>query len=126
MSISECLAQVKENFGEGREEYGLFQPSEDCLMLNIWTPVAPLPKEGERKWPVLVFLHGGWLQVGNPSHTERYWPEGLIAPDGGNLNAVVVSVAYRLNIFGFLAGEGLKGNFGFWVSRDCISHSRKF
>lgn len=53
--------------------------------------------------------------MGNPSHTERNWPEGLISPDGGGLDAVIVSIGYRLNIFGFLAGQGLKGNYGFWV-----------
>lgn len=84
--------------------------------MNIWKPAKPLPAPCEEKWPVLVWIHGGWLQIGSPSHQERHWPEGLIDPDGGGLNAVVVSIGYRLNIFGFLAGHDLKGNFGFWVS----------
>jgi carboxylesterase type B len=35
--------------------------SEDCLRVNIWTPV---PKDGEvkeKKWPVMLWLHGGWF-----------------------------------------------------------------
>ncbi|KAJ9640596.1 hypothetical protein H2204_003224 [Knufia peltigerae] len=94
--------------------------SEDCLVVNIWKPTKPLPTSGEEKWPVLAWIHGGWLQIGSPSHQERHWPEGLIDPDGGGLNAVVVSIGYRLNIFGFLAGHDLKGNFGFWDQRCAL------
>lgn len=83
---------------------------EDCLAVNLWQPPGNPPKNG---WPVLAWIHGGWLQIGDPSLEEYTQPTQLIVE--GGLNAIVVSIGYRLNIFGFLAGKGLKGNFGFWV-----------
>lgn len=67
--------------------------SEDCLYLNIWTG-AKSPKE---KQPVLVWFFGGGLQWGYPSEMEF---------DGERLarrGIVVVTVNYRINVFGFLA-----------------------
>ena len=66
---------------------------EDCLYLNIWTPSV---KEGE-KLPVFVWYFGGGLQWGNTAEMEF---------DGERLarrGIVVVTVNYRLNVFGFLA-----------------------
>ncbi|KAJ5670175.1 alpha/beta-hydrolase [Penicillium maclennaniae] len=38
--------------------------SEDCLLLNIWMPVE---EQGlNKKWPVVLWLHGGWFQLGDP------------------------------------------------------------
>lgn len=34
---------------------------EDCLVLNIWTPAGTPPEKG---WPIMLWYHGGWLQVG--------------------------------------------------------------
>jgi carboxylesterase type B len=88
--------------------------SEDCLLLNIWVPARPPPVNG---FPVLFFIHGGWLQVGNPHHDTTKDPSDLIAPvdeGGAGLQAIVVSPGYRLGIFGFLAmadmPEGERGN----------------
>ncbi|TDZ20062.1 putative esterase/lipase [Colletotrichum orbiculare MAFF 240422] len=96
--------------------------SEDCLFVNIWTPV---PKDGEEheKWPVKLWLHGGWFQIGDPSQGPGMDSTELIST--GGLDAVVVAVGYRLNIFGFLAGAELAeesggeagGNFGLWDQR---------
>ncbi|KAL4808355.1 Alpha/Beta hydrolase protein [Aspergillus unguis] len=97
---------------------------EDCLRLNIWTPV-PDPDNGEskKKWPVMVWFHGGWFQMGDPSNEPGMDPTELIST--GGLNAVFVAVGYRLNIFGFLASDALKeespdgavGNYGLWDQR---------
>ncbi|KAH8669160.1 Alpha/Beta hydrolase protein [Xylariales sp. PMI_506] len=92
---------------------------EDCLRLNIWTPV-PDPSRPHPKWPVVVWYHGGWFQVGDPSQEESMDPTELIST--GKLQAVFVAVGYRLNIFGFLAGSALReesngtacGNYGLW------------
>ncbi|KTT24095.1 carboxylesterase/lipase family protein [Pseudacidovorax intermedius] len=73
--------------------------SEDCLYLNIWTPasrpVAPRP--------VIVFVHGG-------SNISGYTADPVY--DGAALarsqDAVVVTVNYRLGIFGFLDAAPLK------------------
>ena len=67
--------------------------SEDCLYLNIWQPAAPSPA----RRPVIVWVHGG-------SNITGYTADPLY--DGANLaraaDAIVVSVNYRLGIFGFL------------------------
>jgi carboxylesterase type B len=87
--------------------------SEDCLLLNIWVPAEKPPSKG---FPVLFFIHGGWLQVGNPHHDAHKDPSDLIAPisaGGAGLQAIVVSPGYRLGIFGFMAAEGMpKGERG--------------
>ena len=66
---------------------------EDCLYLNIWTGA----KSADEKLPVLVWFFGGAFQWGYPSEMEF---------DGERLarrGVIVVSVNYRLNVFGFLA-----------------------
>jgi para-nitrobenzyl esterase len=68
--------------------------SEDCLYLNIWTPAE---LDTSERLPVMFWIHGGGFAVGSGSE-PRY--------DGGELAArgiIVVTVNYRLNVFGFLA-----------------------
>lgn len=65
--------------------------SEDCLYLNVWAPVSA------RKLPVYVFIHGGAYQSGAGS---------IAAYDGAGLarkGAIVVTINYRLGLFGFFA-----------------------
>ncbi|KAJ5295994.1 hypothetical protein N7508_010815 [Penicillium antarcticum] len=98
---------------------------EDCLRLNIWTPV-PDPSNPNKKWPVMIWFHGGWFQVGDPSQEASMDPTELIST--GNLQSVFIAVGYRLNIFGFLAGHALleesngesTGNYGLWDQRLAI------
>ena len=66
--------------------------SEDCLQLNIWTPAT----SPEDRLPVFVWFFGGGLQVGYPSEME--FDGERIARRG----VVVVTINYRLNVFGFL------------------------
>ncbi|KAH6653227.1 Alpha/Beta hydrolase protein [Truncatella angustata] len=95
---------------------------EDCLRLNIWTPVPKLDHP-RQKWPVMVWFHGGWFQVGDPSQEESMNPTELLST--GKLQAVFIAVGYRLNAFGFLAGSALLeesngeacGNYGLWDQR---------
>lgn len=83
--------------------------SEDCLYLNVWTPAA----QGE-KLPVLVYFYGGGFVAGDASE-PRY--DGAAMAQKG---IVVVTINYRLNIFGFLAHPELSreasyqasGNYG--------------
>ena len=67
--------------------------SEDCLYLNVWTPA----KNADEKLPVMFWIFGGGLQVGYPSEME--FDGERIARRG----IVLVSVNYRLNVFGFFA-----------------------
>lgn len=74
--------------------------SEDCLYLNIWSPAKAAAGE---KLPVIVFVHGG-------SNITGYTADPVY--DGAELarheDAVVISVNYRLGIFGFLDAAALK------------------
>ncbi|KAM3086195.1 hypothetical protein ACMFMG_000332 [Clarireedia jacksonii] len=100
---------------------------EDCLRLNIWTPVEQ--RGSKEKWPVMLWLHGGWFQMGDPSHEPGMDPTEMIST--GKLNAIVVSIGYRLNLFGFLAGKELQeeggevGNYGLWDQRLAIDWVRE-
>lgn len=84
--------------------------SEDCLYLNVWTPA----KRDTKGLPVLVYFFGGGFVAGDGSE-PRY--------DGASMakkGIVVVTVNYRLNIFGFFAHPELSkeapykasGNYG--------------
>lgn len=66
---------------------------EDCLYLNIWTGA----KSADEKLPVVVWYYGGALQWGYPAEME--FDGERIARRG----VVVVTVNYRINVFGFLA-----------------------
>ncbi|MEQ1587096.1 MAG: carboxylesterase family protein [Cyclobacteriaceae bacterium] len=84
--------------------------SEDCLYLNVWTPA----KRNTTGLPVLVYFYGGGFVAGDGS--EPRYDGAAMAKKG----IVVVTVNYRLNIFGFFAHPELSkeasykasGNYG--------------
>lgn len=100
--------------------------SEDCLYLNIWTPA----KKADEELPVFVWFFGGAFQWGYTAEMEF---------DGERLarrGVIVVSVAYRLGVFGFMSHPEITsespdapGNFGLldqqmglkWVKRNIAS-----
>ncbi|KII84831.1 hypothetical protein PLICRDRAFT_117320 [Plicaturopsis crispa FD-325 SS-3] len=101
---------------------------EDCLVLNIWTPPGNPPAEG---WPVMLWFHGGWLQVGDPSNDPNMDPTELVSHSGGALDCVFIASAYRISVFGFLGsqelaaeaqqdGDGAWGNYGLWDQRAAL------
>jgi para-nitrobenzyl esterase len=65
---------------------------EDCLFLNIWASSAP----GDKK-PVMVWVHGGAYVLGSAGQPLY---DGTVLASGGD--AVIVTINYRLNAFGFL------------------------
>src|SRR5690242_20469701 len=67
--------------------------SEDCLYLNVWTPA----KAPEQRLPVLVYFYGGGFVAGDGSE-PRYDGESM-----ARRGIVVVTMSYRLGVFGFLA-----------------------
>ena len=84
--------------------------SEDCLTLNVWTPA----KKKNAKLPVMVWIYGGGYVTGSSSEPRQ---------DGEHLahkGVLIVSMNYRLGIFGFLATNALAhesenhaaGNYG--------------
>lgn len=84
--------------------------SEDCLYLNIWTPAK---HEGEKR-PVMVIIHGGGFTSGSGSISL------LDGEEMARKGLVVVTINYRLGVFGFLAHPALtkesphqsSGNYG--------------
>ena len=98
--------------------------SEDCLGLNVWTPAHA----ASAKLPVMVWIHGGGFQIGASS--QSVYDGTALAAQG----VVVVSINYRLGVFGFLAHpalssespHGASGNYGMldmvaaleWVKRN--------
>ncbi|HLM24948.1 MAG TPA: carboxylesterase family protein [Pyrinomonadaceae bacterium] len=101
--------------------------SEDCLYLNVWTPA----RSNRQRLPVLVYFYGGGFVTGDSSE-PRYDGESMAAK-----GIVVVTVNYRLGIFGFLALAELtqesphksSGNYGLldqnaalrWVNQNIAS-----
>jgi len=88
-------------------EYGQPVGSEDCLTLNVWRPASAA------RLPVVVFIHGG-------ANSAGYTGDPLY--DGAALaqrtRAVVVSLNYRLGVFGWFlhpslrTGEDVLGDSG--------------
>jgi para-nitrobenzyl esterase len=76
--------------------------SEDCLYLNVWTPLAG-GSHGNGPWPVFVWIHGGGFTNGHAF--EATYDGSQFAREG----VVVVTVGYRLGVFGFLDWEPLLG-----------------
>jgi para-nitrobenzyl esterase len=85
--------------------FGLASATEDCLFLNVFTPVrhAPAAQNGDRdhvgRLPVMFWIHGGALVVGE---SDDYNPERLAGQ-----GVVVVTINYRLGALGFLAHPAL-------------------
>src|SRR4030095_10208233 len=75
---------------------------EDCLYLNVWTPA----KTAGDKLPVMVWIYGGGF-VGGMTSIPAY--DGTRLAEKG---VVLVSVAYRLGMFGFLAHPDLSKESG--------------
>jgi para-nitrobenzyl esterase len=67
--------------------------SEECLLLNVWTPG---PSRSSRR-PVMVWLHGGGFRTGS-GNSIFYEGKALARKHG----VVVVTVTHRLNALGFL------------------------
>ncbi len=76
--------------------------SEDCLYLNVWTPA----KKTDENLPVIYWVHGGGY-VGGSTSTPMYDGTGF-----AKKGVVLVSVAYRLGAFGFLAHPELSSESG--------------
>ena len=65
--------------------------SEDCLILNVWTPALD-----NRKRPVLFWIHGGGFSTGSGSSP---WYDGTNI--ARKQDVVIVTINHRLNVFGY-------------------------
>ena len=79
--------------------------SENCLFVNVWRPA-----DSSTGLPVLVHIHGGGFVAGSGNGDNT-----LLATRG---HQVVVSLNYRLGIFGFLADKALGANSGDYGLQD--------
>ncbi|CAN7535313.1 carboxylesterase/lipase family protein [Rhizobacter sp. LjRoot28] len=90
--------------------FGQVMGAEDCLSLNIWRPASDAAQ-----LPVIVWFHGGANTVGYTSNPGY---------NGANFarinNAIVVSVNYRLGVFGWLRHPALR------VDGDSLANSGNF
>lgn len=107
--ILDWYRYMAETFGASRDYYEDLDVSEDCLYLNLWTPAL----ETDARLPVMVWIHGGSNKSG--WSYENNYRGHVLAPQG----VVVVTVAYRQGLFGFLSHPELEGeeavaNFGLW------------
>lgn len=114
------LGQFLSDVFTNRKEKVRLQMSEDCLYLNIYTPVST---EKQEKLPVFVWIHGGGLVLGAAS---SYDGSALAAFD----NVVVVTIQYRLGIVGYFStgDKYARGNWGYldqvaalqWIQENII------
>jgi para-nitrobenzyl esterase len=107
-----CMQVVHGDFLPWTKEFLVQnQTSEDCLYLNIWTPKLSTSAD----LPVVVYIHGGAFSEGSGS---------IAVYDGTKLAStglIVVTINYRLGVFGLLAHPDLtaesnhhaSGNYGF-------------
>jgi para-nitrobenzyl esterase len=100
-------------------------PSEDCLTLNVWAPA-----DG-KKLPVMLWIYGGGYTAGSTSEARQ---DGQFLAHKG---VIVVTLNYRLGIFGFFVHPALtaesphhaSGNYGLldqaaglaWVKKNIVA-----
>ena len=114
-TFGNCCPQIpSEGFYEkefhSHPDYPFPMQDEDCLYLNVWAP----EKKSSHGYPVALWIHGGGFDHGYGSEMEF---DGTAM---ANRDVVLVTINYRVGIFGFLALEELRrenynasvGNYG--------------
>ena len=105
--------------------YGDESPySEDCLYLNVWTKASG---NVDKKLPVALWIHGGGYREGWGSEPE------FDAQEWGAKDVVLVSINYRLGVFGFLthpelsaeSPHGVSGNYGILDQIEALKWIKK-
>src|SRR5215510_3149051 len=97
--------------------------SEDCLFLNVYTPSVASDERESCHWPVMVWIHGGGLQIGS---ADSYDPTPLV-----KRGVIVVTINYRLGYLGFfeqsaIDAEGhLNANYGLMDQQFALKWVRK-
>ncbi|MCQ2203538.1 MAG: carboxylesterase family protein [Bacteroidales bacterium] len=98
--------------------------SEDCLYLNVYTKA---PGKVDKKLPVALWIHGGGYREGWGSEPE------FDGQEWANKDVVLVTINYRLGIFGFLthpaldaeSPHGVSGNYGILDQIEALKWIRK-
>lgn len=95
------------------------KPAEDCLHLNVFRPANTA---SDAKLPVVVWIHGGAFETGDAS---AFNATRLVARSMAVGQPIIyVSFNYRLNGFGFLAGQEVMdagtANLGLFDQRQAL------
>ena len=80
--------------------FGVASTSENCLYLNVYAPAGAVGRD----LPVMVWIHGGSLLVGE---SDDYDPAPLVRQ-----GVIVVTINYRIGALGFLASAALASTPG--------------
>ena len=88
------FGKIPRQIGGDTQIGSLYPQSEECLYLNVWTSAD----RGAKKKPVMVWIHGGAYEIGSTAEPRE---------DGANFvqenqDVILVSIEYRMNVFGFL------------------------
>mmetsp|Transcript_24100 Transcript_24100/g.40947 ORF Transcript_24100/g.40947 Transcript_24100/m.40947 type:complete len:552 (+) Transcript_24100:90-1745(+) len=125
IDATEYGSPCKQHYFDGKEI-----GDEDCLFLNVWTPANTTTRGSTTgDLPVAVYIHGGSYMSGMGNDIEgtdfvEYW-QG---------RAIVVSMNYRLNVFGFSGSDALRaqdsedgstGNYGIQDQRLALQWVQK-
>jgi para-nitrobenzyl esterase len=84
-----------------QDHWNYFDVSENCLVLNVWTPSI----DDGKKRPVIVWLHGGGFSAGNGIEHDGYHGENISRKG----DVVYVSINHRLGSIGFSDLSGVGG-----------------
>lgn len=98
--LTDWYRRVGAAFGAPPNAFAAPAVSEDCLYLNVWTPQLNVTA----KLPVMVWFYGGSNRSGWTFEPNYHGPH--LARRG---NVIVVTIAYRVGIFGFFGHPDLRG-----------------
>lgn len=114
----EKFANISENWTgqDAARIRELVNIGEDCLYLNVWTPAHATSE----KLPVMVWIYGGSNRSG---WSHQYFYDGATLANDG---AVVITINYRVGVFGFfshpaLSAESVHGVSGNYAILDQIA-----
>ena len=120
--IAKWYKNVAAGFGGDPDLIKHPEVSEDCLYLNIWRPATEA--QSAEMLPVIVYIHGG-SNKGGWSYEPNYIGHNLASK-----GVIVISIAYRLGVFGFFSHPTLEhSNFGLldqvaalqWVNENIVA-----
>nr|WP_229224353.1 carboxylesterase family protein [Duganella sp. SG902] len=111
-----------ETIGAPRKQWGQITGSEDCLTLNVFAPRMTPAELAQRKTPlpVMVWIHGGANTAGSASAYT------VLRNLAGHDQMVVVSMNYRLGIFGWFSLDGLEQDAGADPAYAALDRSGNF
>ncbi|KAK6224053.1 hypothetical protein LQW54_000200 [Pestalotiopsis sp. IQ-011] len=90
--------------------------SEDCLYLNVYAPLQPV----DSKLPVFIYIPGGAFTTGGSNSLYKI-PDQWIERTQAH---IVITMGYRLNLFGFPGAEGAHQNVGLLDQRAVVEWAR--